>query len=770
MIRIILSTGMFAGFWGWFFNWLFEPVQTGYVVFYALLPFGVLGFLRRTYDWFGAPAAGAKVAQPELTFWGLPLGRFLKFFGRGRQPQRPQSALIAQDVLPLFLSALVTPVRKKDRQAFQDFLQRMSRQQKTLLGKVFVGQATAADYAQLRAAAETRAPSSVRHIWRSWRLWLALAVQFTAVALLFGAWCFVNVWYQLPSRTQLDALADHVQFKLTKSGDQIDVNRIDWINDLYVPLSDVPEHFRKALIFREDRLFYQHRGVTLKGLGRTFLLGGGGSTITQQLARNVFLSIGEPNRLSTLRRKLKEVIFALKLERNYQKAELLEMYLNKIAFGPWMGCYGIEIGARTYFRKHARDLNLYEAALLVQANPNPAAFNFKNHEDRARQRAAQLLADLQANGVFAAQDIERAVKRDVAPGNIVVPKREMRYLLDWIRPQIENEAYFRDITGGFTVVTTLNAKMQAYAEQAIETTLTDNVMQDANAAQVALVALAPDGAVQAMIGGRDYAASQFDRVTAAKRQPGSAFKLFVYLAALQQGWQPDDPIDDAPLTVNNREITNSDDEYLGPLTLTRALALSRNPPAIRLIQDKKIGVDAVIKLAQQLGITAELTATPLLALGVSEVNALELTGAYTVLANGGFAVKPYGVIGVRTKNGHIRYWHKPSLQRILAQKIVTALNQMLTAVITDPQGTGRRANFTTKLGKYAIAGKTGTTNDYRDAWFIGFTAELCTGVWVGNDENTPMNRVSGGRLPAEIFSKFMQAAHEALGFEPKPLP
>ncbi len=770
MIWIILPTGLFALFWGWFFNWLFEPIQTNYMVFYYVLPFVLLGFLRRTYSWFGVPLSAAKLAQSELTFWGIPLGRILKFFGIGRKTHRPQSALIAQDVLPIFVSVLATPVRKKDRQIFHDFLDGMSRQQRNIMGKVFTGAATEVDYAALHT--ETQAVSKRRwsQILWSWRLWLVLTLQFAVVALLFGVWCFANIWYQLPSREQLDAVADHVQLKLYKDGNKIDVSRTDWINDLYTPLDEIPEHFRRALVFREDRQFYEHRGITLKGFGRTFLLGGGGSTLTQQLARNAFLSISEASLLSTLRRKLKEVIFALKLEQNYSKDQLLEMYLNKIAFGYWRGSYGIEIGARTYFQKHARDLSLYESALMIQAIPNPSAFNFKTREDRARKRTANFLAALKENEVFSSEEIEQAIQRDVVYGDTEVPKRETRYLLDWIRPQIENEAYFQLIEGEFTVVTTLNARMQAYAEETVRSSMTDSVRRKSRVEEIALVTLAPDGAVQAIIGSRDYARSQFSRVTSAKRQPGSAFKIFVYLAALQRGWEPDDLIADEPVILNKKTISNWDDKYLGPLSLTRALTLSRNPPPISLIQDQQIGVDAVVRLAQQMGISTELRPTPLLALGVSEVNLLELTSAYTVLANGGFAVKPYGVIGVRTKNGHIRYWRKQQKQRILANKFIRPMNQMLTSVVAAPDGTGRRGSFSTSAGEYQIAGKTGTTNDYRDAWFLGFTSQLCTGVWMGNDDYTPMNHVSGGRLPARIFSKFMQAVHESLDLLPEPLP
>ena len=778
MIWKILAWGIVAGYGGKFLNALFEPVDGWQIAAVYLLPFVLLSALTQKFgrsqngwkSWFDPRLyllPGAKYSR--LTLWGLPLG--------APQAIDPNTMRRGDSILPYILTSPRKGTRlsksgsrpQSVKEAFREF--------------------SASDLWELdgQPGGKSFLSKSITFTKQGGKfLATCLLLSFSSLRAvgkiaLFVACCVAGVWYFLPDKAQLDQITGNVQLKLRKSGDNIEF--IDAVNDLYVPLKRLPPALPLALIAQEDRRFYSHYGIDPKGFARALaqqgkaklfrlfgMRGGssqGGSGLTQQLAKNLFLSQG-----GGLLRKFRELIFAFKLEWYYDKDTILEMYLNKVFFGPTNQIYGIEAASRAAFQKRAFDLNPYEAALLIQAIPNPSEYHVKKQPELARKRAESLLKLAAARGTLTiagqevtltAQQAEQVIKQGVQPGATKLKRQELRYLFDWLEPQIKASPYFKHLRGDFTVVTTLNAEMQIYANKAIQKILTDETQRKHRVSQAALVALAPDGAVRAIIGAREYE-GEFSRATTSARQPGSAFKLFVYLAALQSGWQPDDTVQDTPLAVSGKEITNSDGDFLGKISLETALARSRNPVAVRLFQE--IGGAKVIALAQQLGISTPLEDVPTLALGVSDVRLIELTGAYAVLANGGFAVKPYGIVGVRTNGGNIRHWRKEKRERLLTDNLVKQMNKMLKAVVTDSKGTGRGA----KIGAHEIAAKTGTTSGNRDAWFVGFSAHLCAGVWVGNDDNTPMNGVSGGTLPADIFREFMRDTHDFLHFKNTPLP
>ena len=759
MIWKIGIWGAIACCCGAFLQRLFEPVELWEIGMCYALPLLLLGWLAQKWiheadSWLDPrPYFSPNARWQQLTFWGFPLGE--------RQRITPETMRRGDSMLPYILTS---PSQQFSRQTLRELMREgMWELDGQQVGESFISKSI---------TFTKRGGKKVA----TWLLLFFSSLRAAGKIALLLAFCVAGVWYFLPNRAQLEQITGNVQLKLRKSGENIEF--IDAVNDLYVPLKRLPPALPLALIAQEDRHFYAwyHRGVSPQGLGRALfrlltLRGGvtqGGSGITQQLAKNLFLS-----QRGGMLRKFREMIFAVKLEWYYDKETILEMYLNKIYFGPEAKIYGIEAASRAAFQKRAIDLNPYEAALLIQASPNPNAYHVKKHPELARTRAEALLKLVAARGTqqiggrdvtLTARQVDQAIQRGIQPGKSALKRQELRYLFDWLEPQIKQSKYFDDLRGDFTVVTTLNAEMQIYAARAVENILTDDAQRKRRVSQAALVALAPDGAVRAIIGAREYA-GEFSRATTSARQPGSAFKLFVYLAALQNGWQPDDMIQDTELVANGHAITNADGKYWGNITLTKALAGSRNPTAVRLLE--KIGGAKVIELARKLGISTPLKDVPTLALGVSDVRLIELTAAYTALINNGVAVAPYGIVGVRTNGGNIRHWRRDEGgKRVISAKHVRQMTGMLRAVVSDPKGTGRGVN----IGDHEIAAKTGTTSGSRDAWFVGFSAHLCAGVWVGNDYNTPMNGVSGGTLPAEMFSKFMTDTHKHLHFSPQPLP
>ncbi|MGE0717795.1 MAG: transglycosylase domain-containing protein [Alphaproteobacteria bacterium] len=511
-----------------------------------------------------------------------------------------------------------------------------------------------------------------------------------------------------------------------------------------VQLRDLPGYVPAAFLATEDRRFYQHFGVDLIGVARALYqnwragrLVEGGSTITQQLAKNLFLT---PER--SFRRKVQEALLALWLERRFGKDEILTIYLNRIYFGS--GTYGIDAAARRYFAKPAARLSLYEAAMLGGLPKAPSRLNPLRDPEAAAARAGEVLDNMVETGVLTANEAAAAKTHSTAVARASGPSQGNRYFADWAMEQVTG--YVGVASADLIVSTTLQPRVQGLAEWAVQATLaTDAGKSDAG--QAALVALAPDGAVQAMVGGRDYAESQFNRASQAMRQPGSAFKPFVWLAALEAGWRPETRVVDQPVRIGNWQPRNFDGRNIGETTLAAALAQSINTVSAQLVQ--RVGIDRVLAVAHRMGITSDLGRDPSIALGTSEVTPVELAAALAPFSNGGEGVIPYAITEVRDRQGRVLYRRTGSGPgRVVAPEYVAEMNAMLSGTIMS--GTARAA----QLGRPA-AGKTGTTQDHRDAWFVGWTPDLVAVVWVGNDDGHAMKRVTGGGLPASIWRNFM---------------
>ena len=532
--------------------------------------------------------------------------------------------------------------------------------------------------------------------------------------------------------------------------------------DIYgtsVALKDLPAYLPAAVVAVEDRRFYSHFGVDLRGLLRAMIANAqakgvvqGGSTITQQVAKNLFLT---PER--TLTRKLREMMVALWLERNFTKDEILTIYLNRVYLGA--GTYGVEAAAQRYFGRAAKDVDVYQSAVLAGLLKAPSRYNPTNDTDLAKRRAEIVLRTMVETGALTEAQSKTAQLNATRVLKNASAKRALRarYFADWVLSQLDS--FIGTIDRDVIVRTTLNAVDQAAAEAALSHHLELSGKKQ-NVNEGAVLSLAPDGAVRAMVGGREYADSQFNRVTQALRQPGSAFKPFVYLAALDAGYKPEDLVTDGPLNIGGWKPQNFSGKYLGPISVQDALAESINTVAVRLAQ--AVGPKAVVALAHRLGITSDMKPELSLALGTAEVTLLELTSAYAPFANGGIAVLPYGITQIQGRDGVILYQRQGSeLDHVIPAERVATMNQLMRGVID--RGTGKAAAF-----GFPAAGKTGTSSDFRDAWFVGFTAELVTGVWVGNDDGANMKGVTGGALPARIWHDVMAAAHK--DHEPKDLP
>lgn len=521
-------------------------------------------------------------------------------------------------------------------------------------------------------------------------------------------------------------------------------------------LDEMSPYMPEAIVAIEDKRFYSHFGVDFIGVGRAVvtnvLLGHkaqGGSTITQQLARNLFLS---PKK--TFERKVQEVLLSLWLEQKYTKDQILAMYLNRVYFGD--NAYGVEAASRRYFNKSARDINLGEAALLAGLVQAPSRLSPTNDPKPAQERAKVVLTAMRDQGYITDNDLNRAMQQS--------PDRAKRqtdgagqYVADMVAGQLKG--LIGEVKQDIVVTTTIDPKLEEAAQASITTTL-DKDGKKFNASQAALVAIDGNGAVRALVGGRDYASSQFNRAVNAKRQPGSAFKPFVYAAAMELGDTPATIRTDGPIKIGNWTPENYEQKYNGPVPLSYALANSLNTVAAQLVME--VGPDQVIKMAHRLGIESELQSNASIALGTSEVSLMELTSAYAPFMNGGFKATSHVISQITDTDGKVLYtadFGDPP--RVLSQTIVGEMTQMMEGVITS--GTGKAA----ALKNWQAAGKTGTTQSYRDALFVGFTSNLTTGVWFGNDDGTPMKRVTGGGLPAKTWKDFMTVAHK--GLTPVPL-
>ncbi|WP_348640561.1 PBP1A family penicillin-binding protein [Chelativorans sp. Marseille-P2723] len=522
----------------------------------------------------------------------------------------------------------------------------------------------------------------------------------------------------------------------------------------YASYDDFPRHLVDAVISAEDRRFEEHFGLDPIGIGRAALnnlkagtIVEGGSTITQQLVKISYL---EQER--TFKRKVQEAVIALWLERRLGKREILTRYLNNIYLGA--GATGVPAAARVYFNKEVGDLDAGESALLAGLIRAPSQLNPLENPQAARRRAEMVLATMVADGKIDSSVAEEA-KRHFAELN---PTRPMARSGSWFADWASEAA--REIAGPYRgtirVRTSLDPRLQEIAERVV-VQLLESEGAAAGASQAALVAMRPDGGVVAMVGGRDYDESSFNRAVTAQRQPGSAFKLFTYYAALKAGYSLDDIVEDAPIKIDNWEPQNFSNDYLGPVTLAEAFTRSLNAATVWLAQ--QIGLENVIAAARELGIDAPLGETPSLMLGSYEVNLLDLTGAYASVRAGRAPIEPWGIASFRAE-GQPRAFSvgPPKPVETDVRPYQADMVRLLQLVVE--QGTGTAA----ALDGFA-AGKTGTSQNFRDAWFIGFTRSLVAGVWVGNDDDAPMREVTGGRLPARIWHDFMAEAMQVLGEE-----
>jgi penicillin-binding protein 1A len=502
----------------------------------------------------------------------------------------------------------------------------------------------------------------------------------------------------------------------------------------------IPPEMRAAMISTEDRRFRSHIGIDPIGIGRAVASAltkghrvSATSTITQQLARNIFLT---NNR--NFVRKIKEGILALALERKFSKDQILELYLNRVYFGG--GAYGIDAASRKFFGHSADHLSLGEAAIIAGLVKAPSNYSPTADIEAARDRSGVVLQTMVRNGFI---DAQTAAAANPAAVRIQQTTNEnsVRYFTDWALPQLDT--LIDQTSEPIDVWTTLDPNMQAAADKAIRANAPDGT-------QGALVSVDRDGAVRAMVGGKDYVASIYNRATQAQRQPGSAFKLFVYLTALESGMKPTDTIVDEPVTIDGWSPRNAERENLGPVSLREAFSRSLNTVSAKI--GAQVGFSTIADMARRFGITTPISTYPSMVLGTSDVRLLDMTRAFASVENKGVAVTPYGIRRVVTADGRMLYQHEGDDQRVLVAPWVAAeMTDLLQSAVLS--GTGRAA----QIGR-PVAGKTGTTTSNKDGWFIGFSSGLTTGVWMGRDDAKPVGGLQGGTAPARAFHDFMTVA------------
>jgi penicillin-binding protein 1A len=576
---------------------------------------------------------------------------------------------------------------------------------------------------------------------RQWVLshrWQAAGIAFGALLLLF-AW----LSWALPLSRALDPLPEATLVLLDSEGKPF--ARRGELKEAPVDVRALPRHVRDAVLSIEDRRFYSHFGIDVRGVARAARHNAaagkveqGGSTITQQLAKTSFLQADR-----TFRRKAQEALIALWLEARLDKDEILSRYLSSIYLGD--GVYGLRAAARHYFDTTPEELDLGQAAMLAGMIKAPSTLAPTSNLKGARERAKLVLAAMVDAGAITAGDARKVRPARLRSGRADLPVGT--YFADWVSPQAK--AKMDAAYGEVPVQTTLDPRLQSLAERIVDDAVRRGAREGVG--QAAMVAMRTNGEVVAMAGGRDYASSAFNRVTQAQRQPGSTFKLFVYLAALRDGMTPDSIVEDAPLTLGDWTPANYAGTYSGPISLREAFAQSSNVAAVRLAD--QVGPRAVIRAARDLGIQSELKNDPMIALGVSETNLLEMTAAYAALGSPTGPVQPHGL--------RLHQGDRGKGKEVLTLEERAALLDLLGAAVD--RGTARAARLSVPA-----FGKTGTTQDYRDALFIGLAGDLAVGVWVGNDDNTPMKKVTGGGLPSRMWAEFTAAAlgARALGTPP----
>lgn len=572
--------------------------------------------------------------------------------------------------------------------------------------------------------------------------------------IVLGGCALVWFAYDLPDIKRLELTTREPSVTLLAR----DGTTIATYGDLYgafVHVKDLPAYVPHAILATEDRRFYEHFGVDVWGILRAawtnFRAGSvvqGGSTITQQLAKNFLLSekLYEPNDRS-LRRKVQEVLLALWLETHLKKEQILSIYLNRVYLGA--GVYGINAAAWRYFGESAKELSLYQAAVIAGLLKAPSRYSPISNPELAHSRAKVVLSAMVDAGYVNVQDVQ---KYQTLPEQLVKTKNEAlvgRYFADWIFETLDE--YIGKPSEDIVVKTTLDPRLQKFAEESVVNVLTtDGPKFDAS--QASLVSMTPDGGVRAMVGGVNYTQSQFNRATQAKRQTGSSFKFFVFMAALEHEYTPETMVSDVPMQIGKWKPKNYTWQSRGEVSLKDGFAYSVNAMPVRLAY--RLGLPTVTKMARRLGLTSPMPKDLTIVLGSGEATLLELSAAYATIANHGFGVWPYGIIEVRNGQGELLYKRKSQgAGRILQPQTVKDGLKLMEAAFS--YGTGKGAN----IGR-PCAGKTGTSQKYRDAWAVGFTPDLVTGVWMGNDDNKSMKKVTGGRLPAKIWKQFMFKAHE----------
>lgn len=619
----------------------------------------------------------------------------------------------------------------------------------------------------------------LRLIWKiTWRV--------TAVVILVLALAVGYLYTTLPPLEDLlDGRARGSVTLLDREGEVF-----AWRGDQFggvVTAQSVSKHLKNAVIATEDKRFYRHLGVSPRGIasairinlreGRGPLSGHGGSTITQQTAK--LICLGEPYdptsgqtereyeascRAGNIQRKAKEALYSIAMELKYSKDDILSIYLNRAYMGG--GAYGAEAAAQRFFAKPASAVNAAEAAMLAGLLTSPSVLSPTNNLDRAQNRAATVVRLMHEQGYLSDSEAAQA-QADPAVLSEAAEARAGGYFADWVM-STGPEFFTRNTTEDVIIKTTLDQRLQKAAEEGLKWVF-ENKVREGSKAQAAIVVMSADGAVRAMVGGRKTkVAGAFNRATQALRQTGSAFKPFVYAAALDLGYSPNDLVEDAPYCLNipgsgewcPRNYTNN---FYGNVTLTRALRDSLNIPAVKI--SESVGRDLVGRVATQFGIDSDLAAGPALALGASESTLIEMTGAYAGILNGGSSVTPYGLVELRLQGDP-----EPLMgtgggigERVIQEEAARQLVYMMEKVISE--GTGARAQF----GGRQLAGKTGTTSAAKDAWFIGFSADYVAGVWMGYDDNTPLQGVTGGGLPADIWREAMSRVHEGVPIKPLPM-
>ncbi|ARU16858.1 transglycosylase domain-containing protein [Croceicoccus marinus] len=574
------------------------------------------------------------------------------------------------------------------------------------------------------------------------RWWLRILVTLVGIGVLAAIGLVMAVLVtmrSLPSYSTLKA-SEHGQMIVVRARDGRELVSIGPSYGEWLDAREIPEVMKNAMVAVEDRRFYDHWGVDPIGVLRSLMVRveqgywrQGGSTITQQLARNIFL-----NNNKTFDRKVREAILALALEQKFSKDQILELYLNKVYFGG--GAYGVDSASRLFFSHPATDLRPAEAAIIAGLVKAPSRYSPTADANAAISRAAIVLRLMEQEGYISPSE---AAAIDVSTVKLKEEhgQNSVRYFTDWVLPQLD--FLVPDSFGPIEVWTTLDVGMQRAATTAIKSNVPSG-------AQGALVSLDRDGAVLALVGGTDYVETNYNRATQAQRQPGSAWKLFVYLAALEAGYTPDSPVFDRPITIDGWTPRNSGGTYAGKIDVRAAFAYSKNTVAAQL--GESVGFGTVASMARRFGITSPISTYPSMVLGASEVRLIDLTGAFAAVQAEGRSVEPYGITRVTTADGELLYERQRGRQdQLVAPYVAAQMTDLLQTAVNT--GTGRAA----QIGRPA-AGKTGTTSSNKDGWFMGFSSGITTGVWMGRDDNARVGGLQGGTAPARAWAAYMRIA------------